>query len=88
AADLIRVHCGEIRAQKTLDYLLIQQKPLHSQDKEKTTLDNPSTYENNMVSKAIAFMSENLSAQVPVSLEPSQVTSSPPFIGRARRDRL
>ena len=63
AANLIRQHCGDVRAQKGLEYLLINgEKPPKS--KEAAQLDKPDTYENITVSRAIEFMSENLSAHV------------------------
>lgn len=53
AAFLIRQHCGEQRAKKSLEYLLVDEeatnKPLEK-----------STYENKLVHKAIAFMQQNL----------------------------
>lgn len=83
AADLIRIHCGEIRAKKSLDYLLIKEKPLSSQTRENTDLDSPSTYENNMVAKAIAFMSENLSAHVTLKEVAEHVNTNPRQLNRA-----
>lgn len=83
AADLIRLHCGEIRAQKTLDYLLMSNSTTTSESKEKTTLHHPDTYENNMVSKAIAFMSENLSAHVTLKEVAEHVRTNPRQLHRA-----
>lgn len=82
AADLIRLHCGEIRAQKSLDYLLIKEKPHSSHGKENTVLDTPSTYENNMLAKAIAFMSENLSAHVTLKEVAEHVNTNPRQLNR------
>ncbi|MFU8927013.1 GlxA family transcriptional regulator [Acinetobacter puyangensis] len=62
AAHLIRQHCGDIRARKILDYLLIHaEKP---KAKAQIILENPSTYENPMLAKAIAYMRENLCAHI------------------------
>jgi transcriptional regulator GlxA family with amidase domain len=83
AADLIRLHCGEIRAQKTLDYLLINGKKPSTTEKQTTALDNPATYENHMVAKAIAFMSENLSAHVTLKEVAEHVNTSPRQLHRA-----
>ncbi|MDH5818688.1 GlxA family transcriptional regulator [Acinetobacter pseudolwoffii] len=63
AANLIRHHCGDVRAQKGLEYLLVNGGGLPV-DKEKLELENPSTYINQTVARAIKFMSENLSAHV------------------------
>lgn len=63
AANLIRQHCGDVRAQKGLEYLLINgEKP--PKTKAAPEIEKPDTYENITVSRAIAFMSENLSAHV------------------------
>jgi len=60
ATHIIRKHCGEIRAQKVLKYLLeggvLEKPPLH------TPQTPPHVYQNQIVSKAIAFMREHLSA--------------------------
>jgi len=59
ATYIIRKHCGEIRAQKVLKYLLeggvLEKPPLHK------PLTEPHVYQNQTVSKAIAFMREHLS---------------------------
>jgi len=60
ATYIIRKHCGEIRAQKVLKYLLegglLEKSPTYAPQIE------PHVYQNQIVSKAIAFMRENLSA--------------------------
>ncbi|WP_396333538.1 GlxA family transcriptional regulator [Burkholderia anthina] len=60
AANMIRRHCGEIRAQKGLKYLLadtaLDTAPEHERDSE------PHVYQNEIVRKAIAFMRANLGA--------------------------
>lgn len=56
AANMIRRHCGEIRAQKGLKYLLADTAPEHERDSE------PHVYQNEIVRKAIAFMRANLGA--------------------------
>jgi len=59
ATYIIRKHCGEIRAQKVLKYLLegglLEKSPLSMPQTQ------PHVYQNQIVSKAIAFMQENLS---------------------------
>jgi len=58
ATHIIRKHCGEIRAQKVLKYLLeggvLAKPPLQA-------TQTPHVYQNQVVSKAIAFMRANLS---------------------------
>jgi len=60
ATYIIRKHCGDIRAQKVLKYLL------EGGLLEKSSLSipkiQPHVYQNQIVHKAIAFMQENLSA--------------------------
>jgi len=60
ATHIIRKHCGEVRAQKVLKYLLeggvLEKPPLHG---AKTP---PHVYQNPLVNKAIAFMQNNLGA--------------------------
>ncbi|WP_269502287.1 GlxA family transcriptional regulator [Burkholderia sp. IMCC1007] len=60
AANMIRRHCGEIRAQKGLKYLLadtaLETAPEHERDSE------PHVYQNEIVRKAIAFMRAHLGA--------------------------
>lgn len=76
AANLIRLHCGDVRAQKGLEYLLINgEKPYKTN--EFTELDNPCTYENITVTRAIKFMSENLSAHVTLKEVADHVNTNP-----------
>lgn len=83
AADLIRRHCGDIRAQKSLEYLLINADKQIIDEKEEILLDSPTTYENNIVSKAIAFMSENLSAHVTLKEVAEHARTNPRQLHRA-----
>ncbi|NBA98081.1 helix-turn-helix domain-containing protein [Pseudomonas sp. R5(2019)] len=53
AASLIRRHCGEVRAQKGLEYLLVEER---AEDEEQTG----KVYQNDRVERAIAFMRDNL----------------------------
>lgn len=67
AADLIRQHCGVVRAQKVLKYLLADNTPLPASSvKQKVPLSAPDVYENELVSKAIAFMKHHLDSPVPL----------------------
>jgi len=62
AANLIRKHCGEIRAHKGLEYLLVEEN--HAQKKEDESIKADSmeehVYKNAVVQQAINFMKENL----------------------------
>ncbi len=62
AARLIRKHCGEIRAHKGLEYLLVEEKaPKKKEDETVKTHDlEEHVYKNNTVQQAITFMKENL----------------------------
>lgn len=76
AASLIRQHCGDVRAQKGLEYLLINsEKPIKTN--EFPVMNHPSTYENQTVSRAIAFMSDNLSAHVTLKEVAEHVNTNP-----------
>lgn len=83
AADLIRRHCGDIRAKKILEYLLINDDKQSIETKLDMHLDSPTTYENSIVSKAISFMSENLSAHFTLKEVAEHVRTSPRQLHRA-----
>ena len=55
AASLIRRHCGAVRAQKGLEYLLVEER---NEAQENATSDG--VYQNDRVQRAIAFMRANL----------------------------
>lgn len=59
AASMIRRHCGEIRAQKGLAYLLADDTFEHIPDHGEKV--EPHVYQNEIVRKAIAYMRDNLS---------------------------
>ncbi|WP_349974998.1 GlxA family transcriptional regulator [Pseudomonas sp. WHRI 8519] len=60
AANLIRRHCGAVRAQKGLEYLLVEERADEQQDKAASD----SVYQNDRVQRAISFMRANLDASV------------------------
>lgn len=67
AASMIRRHCGQVRAQKSLKYLLVgelAETAAHEGDAARAV---PHVYQNAMVTKAIAFMRQNLDS--PLSLQ-------------------
>lgn len=68
AADLIRQHCGVVRCQKVLKYLLIDDSLSSTRlRKPKKTFSAPGVYDNERVSKAIAYMKHHLNSPVPLS---------------------
>jgi len=68
AAHLIRHHCGEIRAQKSLEYLLVEDQSARQQaDADDQQVTEPHVYQNNLVHRAIACMQEHLDS--PLSLK-------------------
>ena len=73
ATHLIRHHCGNIRAQKTLDYLLIKEY----KDHKNTQLETSSTYENPMFLKAISYMKENLSSHITLKHVADYINTNP-----------
>lgn len=66
AADLIRRHCGLVRSQKVLKYLLVDDAPAPKKKKQ-TDVDQPDVYENELVTKVIAFMKHHLDSPVPLA---------------------
>lgn len=60
AANLIRRHCGAVRAQKGLEYLLVEER---ANEKDEMPADE-GVYQNNRVQRAIAFMRSHLDASM------------------------
>lgn len=81
AASMIRRHCGEIRAQKGLKYLLaddsIEKVPQHEDTHE------PHVYQNEIVRKSIAYMRENLGAAATLKEVADHAGTSPRQLHRA-----
>lgn len=68
AADLIRQHCGLVRSQKVLKYLLVEEPAAAvKKPQQKTALGEPDVYENERVSKVIEFMKHHLDSPVPLA---------------------
>ena len=68
AADLIRRHCGLVRSQKVLKYLLVDDTPQPaSKGRQKASLTAPEGYENELVSKVIGFMKHHLDSPIPLA---------------------
>lgn len=67
AADLIRHHCGLVRSQKVLKYLLVDDTPHPAgKGRQKASLTAPEVYENELVSKVIGFMKHHLDSPIPL----------------------
>ncbi|MBF8754040.1 GlxA family transcriptional regulator [Pseudomonas guariconensis] len=60
AANLIRRHCGAVRAQKGLEYLLVDEQA----QKQDEPSASDSVYHNDRVQRAITFMRANLDASM------------------------
>ncbi|HEE0242476.1 TPA: DJ-1/PfpI family protein, partial [Serratia marcescens] len=67
AADLIRQHCGLVRSQKVLKYLLMDAPQPAGKTKQKAPLNAPDVYENERVSKVIEFMKQHLDSPIPLA---------------------
>ncbi|HHQ5724620.1 TPA: GlxA family transcriptional regulator [Klebsiella variicola subsp. variicola] len=68
AADLIRRHCGLVRSQKVLKYLLMDDAPRPAgKAEQKVPLNAPEVYENELVSKVIEFMKHHLDSPIPLA---------------------
>jgi transcriptional regulator GlxA family with amidase domain len=70
AASLIRRHCGEVRAQKGLEYLLVEER---ADDKEQAV----KVYQNDRVERAIAFMRDNLDVSLSLKAVAEAVGTHP-----------
>ena len=77
AAHLIRQHCGDIRAHKTLEYLLVNSVKPREQKAEKITLNQPNTYENIMLHQAIDYMRDNLASHITLKEVAEHVKTNP-----------
>jgi transcriptional regulator GlxA family with amidase domain len=72
AASLIRRHCGAVRAQKGLEYLLVEER-----NEEEATGSEGGVYQNDRVQRAIAFMRENLGSSLTIQAVASAVGTHP-----------
>lgn len=65
AADLIRQHCGLVRSQKVLKYLLVEEPAAPVKKPQlKAQLNEPDVYENELVNKVIELMKHHLDSPV------------------------
>ncbi|WP_380178272.1 GlxA family transcriptional regulator [Kalamiella sp. sgz302252] len=64
AADLIRRHCGLVRSQKVLKYLLVEEATVSG---KKARAAQPDVYENEVVTRVIDFMKHHLDSPVPLA---------------------
>lgn len=65
--DLIRQHCGLIRAQKVRKYLLVDDARPVGKARHKVPLNAPEVYENEQVNKVIALMKHHLDSPIPLT---------------------
>lgn len=80
AADMIRRHCGEVRAQKGLKYLLADETIEHAESEQG---HEPHVYQNEFVRKAINFMRTNLDSTATLKVISEHVGTSPRQLHRA-----
>ena len=73
AANLIRRHCGAVRAQKGLEYLLVDERA----DQQEGQAASDSVYQNDRVQRAIAFMRANLDASMTLKAVAEAVGTHP-----------
>jgi transcriptional regulator GlxA family with amidase domain len=67
AADIVARHCGRIRAQKGLEYLLVEKGESAPTKKNDERRIEPNVFQSDIVNRAVAVMCEHL--DTPVSLE-------------------
>lgn len=67
AADLIRHHCGVVRSQKVLKYLLVDEPAASKKAAPKTAVAEGNVYENALVNRVIEYMRHHLDTPVPLS---------------------
>ncbi|WP_417228566.1 GlxA family transcriptional regulator [Amphritea sp.] len=65
AADIISRHCGQSRAKKGLDYLLVSPNEGDAVEQESVPLGDV-YYENQLIEKSILLMQQNLSTPYPI----------------------
>ncbi|MDR0278049.1 MAG: GlxA family transcriptional regulator [Paucimonas sp.] len=73
AANLIRRHCGAVRAQKGLEYLLVEERS----EETEAPANSDSLYRNDRVERAIAFMRANLDASMTLKAVAEAVGTHP-----------
>ena len=73
AANLIRRHCGAVRAQKGLEYLLVEERA----DEAAPPAPSESVYQNDRVQRAIAFMRANLDSSMALQAVADAVGTHP-----------
>ena len=83
ASDLIRNHCGDIRARKSLEYLLVDDSKHSDQTESAIDIEHTSSYDNVLVSQAIAYMNQNLSAHITLKEVAEHVRTNPRQLHRA-----
>lgn len=66
AADIIRQHCGLVRSQKVLKYLLVEE-PAAPVKKPQQNINEPDVYDNELVTRVIEFMKHHLDSPAPLA---------------------
>ncbi len=67
AVDIIRRHCGELRAQKVLKYLLTEEEKDKKPINQRCSLDKEEmSYDDELVKNTIAYMKHHLHTPVPL----------------------
>ncbi|UXH38804.1 GlxA family transcriptional regulator [Pseudomonas promysalinigenes] len=74
ASNLIRKHCGALRARKGLEYLLVQDK---DKDTERAESSQDTFYEHARVQRAIVFMRANIDQALPMKAVAKAVGTNP-----------
>lgn len=67
AADLIRQHCGELRAQKGLKYLLVDEESVRKSSGRRKAAADQVVYDNEAVHNVINLMKHHLDSPMPLN---------------------
>ena len=83
ATHIIRKDCGNIRAHKGLEFLLIDESTKQGHASDVQQMSNNQTYENSIVSRSIDFMKKNLGAHMTLKQVAESVKTNPRQLHRA-----
>ncbi len=83
ATHIIRKNCGNIRAHKGLEFLLIDDPINIGNTPESPPIANTQTYENTIVSRSIEYMKKNLGAHMTLKQVAEHVNTNPRQLHRA-----
>lgn len=82
ATHIIRKNCGNIRAYKGLEFLLVEDSN-NKNNEETQQIENNEIYENTIVSRSIEFMKKNLGAHITLKQVAEYVNTNPRQLHRA-----